>query len=78
MMRFLSFLVLLALVGVVVVFAYQNRGAADVQFLSWGVSAPLAAVVGAAYGLGMVSGWAVVGLFRRSWRRLTEERRERR
>jgi predicted nucleotidyltransferase len=78
MMRFFSFLVLLALVGAVGVFVYQNRGAADVQFLAWAVTAPLAAVVGAAYGLGMVSGWAVVGLFRRSWRRLTEERRERR
>jgi hypothetical protein len=70
--------VLLALVGAVVAFAYQNRGAVDVQFLNWGASVPLAGLAGAAYGLGMLSGWAVVGLFRRSWRRLTEERRDQR
>jgi lipopolysaccharide assembly protein A len=73
MARLFSLVVLLALAGAIAAFAYQNRGAVDVQFLNWGAALPLAGLAGVAYGLGMVSGWAVVGLFRRSWRRLTAE-----
>jgi len=74
MIRFLSLIVLLVLAAAVAVFAYQNAVAVDVQFLTWGRTFPLAAVVGAAYVLGMLSGWAVVGVFRRSLRRVTENR----
>ncbi len=74
MIRLFSLLILLALAAAVGIFVYQNAGAVDVQFLSWGRSAPVAAVVGIAYGLGMLSGWAVVGIFRRSLRRVTESR----
>ncbi len=74
MIRLFSLLVLLALAAAVGTFAYQNAGAVDVQFLTWGRSAPLAAVVGAGYVLGMLSGWAVVGVFRSSLRRVAESR----
>jgi len=74
MVRILSLLVLLALAAAVAIFAYQNAATVDVQFLTWGRNAPLAAVVGAAYLLGMLSGWAVVGIFRRSLRRVSENR----
>ena len=73
MARFFSFVVLVILAAAIAAFAYQNRAAVDVQFLNWGLVLPLAGLAGTAYGLGMVSGWAVVGIFRRSWRRLTAE-----
>ena len=78
MVRFFCLLVLLALVGAVAVFAYQNAGQVNVQFLNWGVPAPVAAVAGAAYLMGMVSGWTVVGIFRRSLYRATEPYQQRR
>ncbi len=60
------------LIAAIAIFAYQNAEAVDVQFLKWGMPTSLAAVVGAAYLLGMLSGWTVVGLFRRSLYRATE------
>ena len=53
------------------------RGEVSVQFLNWAVSTRVAAVAGAAYLLGMVSGWTVVGIFRRSLYRVTESHQER-
>jgi hypothetical protein len=52
-------------------------GPVDVRFIVWGLSAPVAVVVIAAYVLGMLSGWTVLGIFRRSWRHVTEGRQER-
>jgi uncharacterized integral membrane protein len=78
MMRFFYLLVLLALIAAIAIFAYQNAEGVDVQFLKWGMTTSLAAVVGAAYLLGMLSGWTVVGLFRRSLYRATEPRQQER
>jgi uncharacterized integral membrane protein len=78
MVRFFYLVVLLVLIAAVGLFAYQNAGAVDVQFLSWGAPTTLAAVAGAAYVLGMLSGWTVVGLFRRSLNRVTAEQQYRR
>lgn len=77
MVRFFCLLVLLVLVGAVAVFAYQNAGQVSARFLTWSV-APVAAVAGAAYLLGMFSGRTVVGIFRRSLRRATEPYQQRR
>ena len=74
MARFFSFVVLVILLGAIGIFAFYNFGTVDVRFLQWGMTVPLAAVVGAAYVLGMLSGWSVVGIFRRSWNRVTEVR----
>ena len=71
-MRFFSFLVLVALLGAVGLFAYQNNGDATVRFWDWVVTAPLSAVVGVVYLLGMITGWSVLGLFRRSLERVTD------
>ena len=68
-MRFLCFLFLLAFAGAVGLFAYQNQHDVTVTFWNWGFTGSLALVVGAAYGLGMLSGWSVVGMLRRSFRR---------
>ena len=63
MVRFFYFVILLILVGAVAIFAYQNFETVNVQWLKWGMTAPVAAVAGASYLLGMLSGWSVVGLF---------------
>jgi len=63
---------LLAFAGAVAAFAYFNRGEVEVRFLDWSVPTSLAALAGAAYVLGMLSGWAVVGVLRRSIERVAE------
>jgi uncharacterized integral membrane protein len=77
-MRFLCFLFLLAFAGAVGLFAYQNQHDVTVTFLKWGFTGSLALVVGAAYLLGMLSGWSVVGMLRRSFGRASELLGERR
>jgi lipopolysaccharide assembly protein A len=71
-MRFFYFLLLVLFLGAVTVFAVQNKDPIAVKFLDRELSYPLAAIVGAAYVLGMFSGWTVVGMVRRSFRRVTE------
>ena len=71
-MKVLYFLFLIAFVGVVGLFAYQNNRQEAVTFAtqSWELSFPL--LIGATYFLGMLSGWTVVGLLRRSWQSTVE------
>jgi putative membrane protein len=69
---------LVLFVAAVTVFAYQNNRPETVTFLnqSWEISFPLLAA--GLYVLGMLTGWSVVGLLRRSWRRVTAEDHARR
>lgn len=71
-MRVIYFLFLVAFVAVVGMFAYQNSRTETVTFWdrSWELPFPL--VVGGAYLLGMLSGWTVIGMLRRSWRAVAE------
>jgi putative membrane protein len=71
-LRFLSFVFLVLFAGAVVLFAIQNNDAVTVQFWQWSVTLTLAQLVGIVYALGMLTGWSVVGLFRRSLRRASE------
>jgi uncharacterized membrane protein YciS (DUF1049 family) len=71
-MRLFYLLLLAIMLAAVGIFAYQNDGGVTVRYLDRSVSYPLAWVVGASYLLGMLSGWTVVGLFRRSLQRVTE------
>ncbi len=63
------FLVFLVTIGI---FAVQNRDVITVSFLAWNLSQPVAVVTVAVYILGMLSGWTVVGMLRRSWTRVVE------
>jgi putative membrane protein len=74
--RFVYFLLLVVVVAVVAVFAVQNQEAVTIKYLDQEVSYSLALVVGAVYLLGMVSGWTVVGILKRSLQRVTERSRE--
>ncbi len=71
-MRFLCFLFLLLFAGVVGAFAYYNQEATTVRFLDWSVTASLAVVAGVTYVLGMLSGWTIIGMVRRSANRVVE------
>jgi len=71
-MKVIYFLLLMALIAAAVVFAVQNKDEVTIRYLDFSVVAPLAAILGAGYVLGMLSGWTVVGLFKRSWRGVTE------
>jgi uncharacterized integral membrane protein len=71
-MRFFYFLLLVLFVGVVAVFAFQNKDPVTIKYLDKEQSFPLPAIVGAAYVLGMFSGWTVVGMLKRSIQRVTD------
>jgi uncharacterized integral membrane protein len=74
-MKVFYFLLLMLLIAAAVVFAVQNKDDVTIHYLQESVSAPLALVLGAGYVLGMLSGWTVIGLFKRSWREVTERGR---
>jgi uncharacterized integral membrane protein len=69
-MRFVYLLFLILFAGVVAVFAIQNQDVVplrfDVGFFQWSDSINVALLVGVVYLLGMLSGWTVVGMLRRS------------
>jgi uncharacterized integral membrane protein len=76
--RVIYVLFLVVFLGAVGVFAYQNTHSETVTFFnqSWETTFPV--VVGAAYLLGMVSGWTVVGLLRRSVQTVVQRGEQRR
>jgi len=74
-MRLIYFLLLLAFIGAVALFAYQNNVETEIKYLDNSKTLPLPVLVGGVYVLGMLTGWTVVGLLRRTFRRATEERR---
>jgi uncharacterized membrane protein YciS (DUF1049 family) len=73
-MRVFYFLVLLAIVVAVGLFAWQNDGTVPLRYLDRAITVPLSLLIGAVYLLGMVSGWTVFGFLRRSLQRVTERR----
>jgi uncharacterized integral membrane protein len=65
----------LVVVGVgIAIFAMQNDQQLTLTFFGRAVTAPVVAVLGAAYGLGMLTGWSVVGLLRRTFDTATDFR----
>ena len=71
-MRIIQAILFLAFLGAIALFAVQNTRSVTVDFWTWEVTGPVAAVIVAVYVLGMLSGWSVVGFLRRSWRRAME------
>lgn len=74
-MRFLYLLILIILAGAVGIFAWQNSDRVVIHFDYPGwkqdPTLPLALLVAIVYLLGMLTGWTVVGILRRSWREVT-------
>lgn len=73
-MRLVYFLFLLLALAAVIVFAVQNNETITLRYFNWSIACPLPLLVAFAYLLGMVSGWTVIGLLRRSLRGATERR----
>jgi len=73
-MRLLCFLFLVAFTGAVVIFAMENRQQTTVSFWTWETTTSVAVIAGASYLLGMLSGWSIVGMLRRSLRRVETPR----
>jgi lipopolysaccharide assembly protein A len=71
-MRIVYLLILLLSLAAVVVFAMQNNEPVTIQYLDRRVTCALPLLVAIVYLVGMVSGWTVVGLLRRSLRQVTE------
>lgn len=72
-MRILSLGVLFGFVAVVAVFALQNERDITVVLFGQALTASVRLVVAAVFLLGMLSGWAVFDLLRRSAAQLFEE-----
>ncbi|HET6573880.1 MAG TPA: hypothetical protein VFG68_09780 [Fimbriiglobus sp.] len=69
---------LVLFLAAIAVFAYQNNRPEEVSFLNQQWNLSFSIWVAGAYVLGMLTGWTVVGLLRKSWRRVTEVSQDRR
>jgi len=67
-MRILCFLFLALFIAVVAAVAYYNQEPATIRLAEWRFTSTLAVIVGAAYVLGMLSGWTLLRMLRRSAR----------
>lgn len=63
---------LVLFLAAVAVFAFQNNRPENVTFFNWSWELSFPLLVGGVYVLGMLTGWTVVGLLKKSWRRVTE------
>jgi putative membrane protein len=70
-MRFIYFLLLLAFIAVVGVFAFQNSDQMTVHFFHWNATSAFSVFIAGAYLLGMLSGWTVIGFIKRSLQTVT-------
>lgn len=73
-MRGLAAIFLLAFFGVAVTLCMQNVGYVNLTLVAWTVETPVYLVAVTGYLLGTLTGWAVAGVLKRSWRRATESR----
>ena len=71
-MRFLCLLILVVVAAAVALFAFENQQDVTLTFYNFHLITNVAALIGVAYVLGMVSGWTVVGVMRRSFVRVIE------
>jgi putative membrane protein len=75
-MRVVYLLILLLALTAVFVSAMQNNETITLHYLDRSITCGLPLLVAVVYLLGMVSGWTVIGLLRRSLRRVTERRND--
>src|SRR5262245_55082454 len=75
-MRLLCFLFLVLFLAAVGLFAYHNQQDVTLQLFNWTITASEAVIIGVAYLLGMLSGWSVWGMLRRSLREVSNYAQE--
>lgn len=76
-MRFISGLFLATLLVVLGILAYENNRDTTLHAWNYHLDVPLPVLIVAVYALGMVTGWWMLGLVKRSWQRATEPDRAR-
>lgn len=76
-MRILSALFLITVVVVLGLLAYENSQTTALHAWKWRLDVPLPVLVAIVYVLGMITGWWLMGLTKRSWQRMTEPDRAR-
>jgi uncharacterized membrane protein YciS (DUF1049 family) len=71
-MRVIYLLFLVAFTGAAAVLAYENQQEVSLSFFNKEIITSVPVLVGLTYLAGMLSGWTVVGLVRRSLHRVLE------
>ena len=71
-MRLLCLLFLVIIGAAIVLFVRENSQDVTMRFWDRTMTLSIAELAGIAYGLGMLTGWSVVGLLRRSFNRATD------
>jgi uncharacterized membrane protein YciS (DUF1049 family) len=71
-MRLIYFLFLLAFTGAAALLAYENQHEVTLTFFNTNTSISIPVLVGLTYLAGMLSGWTLVGILRRSLHRVLE------
>jgi uncharacterized membrane protein YciS (DUF1049 family) len=71
-MRWLYLLILLVLVVATAIFAFQNQAAVTLHYLDRSVTCPLSPLIGIDYFVGMLTGWTLIGVVRRSIHRISQ------
>jgi uncharacterized membrane protein YciS (DUF1049 family) len=72
-MRLLYFLFLLAFAGATALLAYENQQEVTLTFFNRTISTSVPMLLGLTYLAGMLSGWTVVGMLRRSLARVIRD-----
>jgi uncharacterized integral membrane protein len=73
--RAFSLIFLVALVAVLAILAIENNRTTTIDVWKWSWDLPFPVVAVGLYALGMLTGWALIGAVKRSWRRVTEYER---
>jgi uncharacterized integral membrane protein len=72
-MRLLCFLFLLLFAGAAAVLAYENQHNVTLTVLNQSFTTSVPILIGLSYLTGMLSGWTLVGMLRRSLNRVIQE-----
>ena len=67
-MRYVRISIAVLVLVAIIVFAVQNLESVNVRFLTWSVKAPQVFVILGTYVLGMVTGWGLVELLKKTLR----------
>lgn len=67
-MRYVRITIAVLLLVAMIAFAAQNLESVQVSFLKWSVNAPQVFIILGTYVLGMVTGWGLVELLKRTLR----------
>jgi uncharacterized integral membrane protein len=71
-MKILYGIILLALLGATALFAFQNQESVTLRYLDRSVACPISLLIPIVYVGGMLTGWTLLGIVRRSIHRISQ------